>query len=117
MLGFLFKIILVAIVFAGIFGFIYLRRGSLPQIPKLSDIPSALSQAAKNVDTSKLSENLSAALDGLVTHPDKNSPVVLGVKVTNDSLVKVVDVIYNLPPDQFSQIKSLICSPASPSAK
>jgi hypothetical protein len=45
-------------------------------------------------------------LDSLVTHPDPNSPVVLGVKISNDSLSTVVDVIRSLPPDQINQIKS-----------
>jgi hypothetical protein len=117
MFGFLSKIILIALIVAGVGGLIYPRRGSLSQIPKLSQVPAIFSQTVKHIDASKLSQNLSAALDNLVTHPDKNSPVVLGVKVTNDSLNKVVDVIYSLPPEQLGQIKTLLCAPASPSAK
>jgi hypothetical protein len=52
-------------------------------------------------------------LDSLVTHPDPNSPVVLGVKISNDSLSTVVDVIRSLPPDQINQIKSALCTPVS----
>ena len=124
MFGFLFKIIIVALVVIGLYSVVSVRRGSPPQIPALSQITSAAQatfsrqafSGLKNIDTSNLGKNLSQALDSLVTHPDRNSPVVLGVKITNDSLNTVVDVIQGLPPDQVDQIKNLLCSPATSSA-
>ncbi|OGD01354.1 hypothetical protein A3E17_04190 [Candidatus Amesbacteria bacterium RIFCSPHIGHO2_12_FULL_48_14] len=124
MFGFLFKIIIVALVVIGLYSVVSVRRGSPPQIPSLSQITSAAQatfsrqafSGLKNIDTSNLGKNLSQALDSLVTHPDRNSPVVLGVKITNDSLNTVVNVIQGLPPDQVDQIKNLLCSPATSSA-
>src|SRR3990167_9531793 len=101
MFGFLFKIIIVALVVIGLYSVVSVRRGSPPQIPSLSQITSAAQatfslqafSGMKKIDTSNLGKNLSQALESLVTRPDRNSSVVLGVKITNDSLNPVVDVI------------------------
>lgn len=111
MLGFLFKVGTVAAVVAGIGGFIYLRRGSLPSLPPPTQWLGIARQTAREVDFKVVAQNLSTSLDNLVTHPDKNSPVVLGVKITNESIGKVVDVIQSLPPEQINEIKQAICAP------
>ncbi len=123
MFGFLFKLVIVALVVIGLYSVISVRRGVTPKIPSVSQITSLAKMTfsrqvfsgLKKIDTSSLGGNLSQALDALVTHPGRNSPVVLGVKITNDSLSTVVDVIQSLPPDQFDQIKTLLCSPATSS--
>jgi len=111
MFGFLFKVILMAAVVAG-GGYAYMNRDKIPQLTNLTSqlkLPDI-----KQINASEAGTRISAALDSLVTHPDKNSPVVLGVKITNESIGKLVDVIQGLPPEQVNQIKQVIC--ASPSA-
>jgi len=113
MFGFLLKVVLVAAVVAGIGGVIYMRRGSWPSPDSLvSDFKAAVT----TVDTGTIAKNLSASLDALVTKP-ANSPVVLGIQVTSESLTTLVDVLQKLPPDQVNQIKAALCEPASPSAR
>ncbi|MBI5358876.1 hypothetical protein HZB69_04595, partial [Candidatus Amesbacteria bacterium] len=53
-------------------------------------------------------------LDNIVTNQTKDSPVVLGLKVTNESLSAITDVLQKLPNDQLQQIRAVVC--ASPSA-
>ncbi len=118
MFGFLFKMLIIAGVVVGVGWYFTLHGGKIPQIPKItsfSDVKKLVD--FKKVDVSSVGGQLSLALDNLVTHPDKNSPVVLGVKITNESIGKLVDVIQGLPPDQVKQIQQIICAPASPSAK
>ncbi|HJZ05669.1 hypothetical protein A2634_05210 [Candidatus Amesbacteria bacterium RIFCSPHIGHO2_01_FULL_48_32] len=117
MLGTLIKFGIIAAIVASIGGFIYLRRGSLPQIPQPKDLLSKAKSTVQSIDAKILAQNISVALDNLITHPDKNSPVVLGVKITNDSLKKLVEVIQTLPPDQVDQLKAVVCATATPSGK
>src|SRR3989344_2791339 len=101
MFGFLFKVILMAAVVAG-GGYAYMNRDKIPQLAKLSSqfkLPDF-----KQINASDAGSRISSALDSLVTHPDNNSPVVLGVKITNESLGIIVDAIQKLPPDQTNQI-------------
>lgn len=119
MIGLLLKLIIVCGVVIG--GFSYLSNKNPHLITDLATAKTKIqsgnfSQLA-DIDTNLVKNNLSASLDSLVTHPDKNSPVVLGVKVTNDSLNTLVDVIRQLPPEQVEQLKDVVCSPATPSAK
>lgn len=112
MVGSLLKVVIMVAVLASIGGVIYLRRGNIPDPKSLfSDAKTAVQTA----DTSTIWSNLSASLDSLVSKPI-NSPVVLGISVTNESLSKVVDVIQGLPPEQLSQIQSALCSPPTPTA-
>lgn len=124
--GFLLKIIFVTLIVVGVASFFVLRKDNL-NIPLGSprDVSFLLRQAAakispgnlKNVDLSAVGQNISSVLDSIVTHPNKNSPVVLGVKITEDSLNTLVDVVQNMPPEQAAQIRSVICAPpSSPSA-
>ncbi|MBI2008475.1 hypothetical protein HYS82_02355 [Candidatus Amesbacteria bacterium] len=117
MFGFLFKVIIMAAIVAG-GGYAYINRDKFPQLSQLSQL-AQLAQFAKlskvEINASEAASRISSALDSLVTHPDKNSPVVLGVKITNESIGKLVDVIQGLPPEQVNQIKQVIC--ASPSAQ
>lgn len=117
MFGFLFKVVLMAALVAG-GGYFYIHRGNLSQIKQLSNLTSQFKiPDIKQIDASQAGQRISEVLDSLVTHPDKNSPVILGVKITSDSLNTLVDVIAKLPPDQVSQIKQVICAPASPSGQ
>jgi hypothetical protein len=114
MLGFLIKIVMVALIVGGV-GFTVMKKG-IPNIKDFdfSSLPlnkEALS-SLKETDTQKLIANVSSMLDSIVTHPGKNAgPVVLGVQVTNDSLNTVVDVLQNLPPEQVDQIRDAFCNP------
>lgn len=110
MFGFLFKVIIMAAVVAG-GGYAYINRDKFPQLAEIAQLPSRLKLPdLKQVDASEAGKRISSALDSLVTHPDKNSPVVLGVKITNESIGKLVDVIQGLPPEQVNQIKQVICA-------
>ena len=115
-MGFLLKILLVAGLVAGLSGLGFIRRGSIPNLSALPEVFSVDTRSVsdlKNMDVPTLGKRVSQVLDSLVTHPDRNSPVVLGVKVTNDSLNSLVEVIQKLPPDQVDQLKNVVCSPAS----
>jgi len=111
MFGFLLKIVVMVAVVSAIGGVIYLRRGNIPNPQSLL---SEAKTAVQTADTSTIWNNLSGTLDSLVSKP--NSPVVLGISVTNDSLNKVVDVIQDLPPDQLSQIQSALCQTILPTS-
>src|SRR3989344_6527115 len=107
MFGFLLKVVLVAAVVAGVGGVIYMRRGSWPTPESLT---ADFKNAVTTVDMGTVTKNLSASLDSLITKP-ANSPVVLGIQVTSESLTTIVDVLQKLPPDQVSQIKAALCAP------
>lgn len=117
MLGFLFKILVIAGIVAG--GGYYVMKNGIPDFKNfnLSSLPlnqEALSQLTANKDPKQLVAQASGMLDSLVTHPGKNSgPVVLGIQVTNDSLNTVVDVLRNLPPEQVQQVKDALCAPTN----
>lgn len=112
MLGFLIKIATLGAIVAGI-GFVITKQtGSLPTPESLK---AEVEHTIKNFDTKTVTSNLSASLDSLVTNPESNSPVVLGVKISNESIGKVVDALQGLPPEQIDQIRSVICSFPSPS--
>ena len=115
MFGLLFKLVLIGAVLGGIFGFVYLRRGSLPDLAAYSDPKRILAEAQKT-GLSEIGRRMSRGLDDLITHPDRNSPIVLGSKISSDSLNAVIDVIQKLPPDQVSTLKLFLCSPASDAA-
>lgn len=105
MFGFLFKIILMAAVVAG-GGYAYLNKDKLPDFTSQFKAPTAI-----NFDASSAGKRISDTLDALVTHPDQNSPVILGMKITNDSLSQLVDFIQSLPPGQVSELKQILCAP------
>lgn len=115
MIAFLLKVIVLAAVVVGAYGFVVTRTGgeftlsSVIQGFKGGLDPAALADL-KNMDVQSAKSRLSQSLDDLVTHAD-SSPVVLGVKITNDSLTTIIDVIQKLPPDQVEQVKSVICAP------
>lgn len=77
------------------------------------DIVANIKTQVSSVSGQQLAENLSSALDSLVTHADKNSPVVLGVKVTNESVNVVTDALMNLPNDKLQQIRNALCPATS----
>lgn len=119
MFGFLLKILFIGAIVASIVGFIYIKGGTLPSISTLQSGLTSLRngqaiESVKNTDVSGLTGQLSSALDSLVTHPNQDSPVVLGIKITNDSLNSLVDFIQNMPPEQSEQLKNLICQPVTP---
>ena len=97
-------------------GYAYINRDKIPQLSQLPKLAQfAKLPDLKQINASEAGSRISSALDSLVTHPDKNSPVILGVKITNESLGVIVDVIQKLPPDQTNQIKQILC--ATPSAQ
>ncbi len=115
MLGFLLKVVVLVALIGGIGYVIVNKKSSLPS-PKT--LQSGLENTLRNFDTKTFASHLSASLDSLITNPQSSSPVVLGVKISNDSIGKVVDALQSLPSEQISQIRSAICSfpiPASPS--
>lgn len=95
-------------------GYAYINRDKLPQFTEIAKLPSQLKLPdLKQVNASAAASRISSALDSLVTHPDKNSPVILGVKITNESLGVIVDALQKLPPDQTNQIKQILCATPS----
>jgi hypothetical protein len=121
---FFFKLIIIGIVVVSVYTLIFARHGKFPQITEfVTKVQSAINQrsltplALKDSDFSGLGNKLSDSLDSLVTHSGSASPVILGVKITNDSISALVDIIQKLPPDQTNQLKEFLCSPATPSAQ
>jgi hypothetical protein len=122
MLGFLFKILLVAAIVGGV-GWFVIGKKSLPknlsgvnpgqvlsQLPVDKDAVSNL----KSMNPGQVIAQVSSILDSLVTHPGKNGgPVVLGVNVSNENINTVVDVLQHLPTDQVDQIKAAFCATPS----
>ncbi len=126
MLGFLFKILMVTAIVAGIGWFVMNKKGvSFPKNmseAKPGQVLSSLplnKEAIGNLKGMKLDQvvaQLSSTLDSLVTHGGAGTgPVVLGVKVSNDSISTLVDVLRSLPPEQLDQLRLAMC--ASPSAE
>lgn len=62
-------------------------------------------------------QEVSQSLDSFISHSNSNSPVVLGLKISDTSLDTMLSVIKNLPPNEVAQIKNYICAPATPSSK
>ena len=123
MFGFLIKIVLLIALVGGGIMFLAAKNKQSPmglvlgakgQVEKIFQ-PQAFEAAIKGVDTKQVVGQISAVLDSLVTKGSADSPVVLGLKVSNESLGAVTDVLMKLPNDQLQQIKSVMC--ASPSAK
>jgi len=115
-MGFLFRIVLVAAIVVGVLYYVKSNGSKLPNLASfssLSQVKVPVDQNAlktlTNLSASSVTSQVSSVLDSLVTHPDRNSPVVLGVKITNDSLSTLVDVIGKLPPNQVNQLKAAIC--------
>lgn len=121
MFGFLFKVAFIALLVVGVYGYVSVKRGSMPKIPtSLSEVTSMVQiPALPKVSPSEAGKTISDTLDALVTHPGRNlGPVVLGVQVTNESLGVITDALMKLKPDQLQQIRNVVCQPsASPSAK
>jgi hypothetical protein len=122
MLGFLFKLILLLVVVGGAVGYgavkyktspVRLVFGAKTQMDKIFQ-PQAFESAVRGISTKEIVSQVSTVLDSLVTKGTSDSPVVLGLKVTNESLNAVTDVLQKLPADQLGQIKNVLC--ASPSA-
>ena len=107
----------------GVVGYVRVKQGmALPNLPtNLSQAVSLIPIDTKVLGTfkdtanvSNLAPKISEALDSLVTHPGKNSgPVVLGVKVSNDTIGTITDVLMGLPSEQLSQVKSVVCATSS----
>ncbi len=125
MLGFLFKIVLVAAIVAGVMGYIMMKNGNLSLgnikldpnkiLAQLPIDKSALSNF-RSTNPGDIGSRLSSTLDSLVTHPGRNpGPVVLGVQISNDTIGTITDVLMGLPPDQLKQITSVVCAPAATS--
>jgi len=121
MFGFLIKLVIVTTVIGGIVGYVAVKTKQSPkevvlsaqsQIESLAK-PEKYQDMIKNIDTKVLLSKVGQTLDNLVTNQTKDSPVVLGLKVTNESLGVITDVLQKLPNDQLQQIRSVVC--ASPS--
>ncbi len=121
MFGFLFKVAFIAVLVVGVYGYVSVKRGSMPKIPtSLAEIKSQIKLPTISViNPSQAGKAISDTLDAFVTHPGRNlGPVVLGVQVTNESLSVITDALLKLKPDQLQQIRNVVCQPsASPSAK
>ena len=122
MFGLLLKLVLVTAVIGGIVGYAALKMGQSPknvvlgakeQVENLTK-PEKYQEAIKSIDTKSVVAKASDFLDNIITHGNSNSPVVLGLKVTNESLGAITDVLQKLPNEQLDQIRSVVC--ASPSA-
>lgn len=114
----------IVVIVGAVYALVYSRHGKFPQITEyITRIQAAINQkslaplALDQVDLSGVGDKLSGSLDSLIVHSGTGSPVVLGVKITNESISALVDAIQKLPPDQTNQIKSFLCDPATPSAE
>src|SRR3989344_7003889 len=121
MFGFLIKLIIVTAVIGGIVGYVAVKTKQSPkevvlsaqsQIENLAK-PEKYQDIIKNIDTKVLLSKVGETLDNIVTNQTKDSPVVLGLKVTNESLGAITDVLQKLPTEQLQQIITVVC--ASPS--
>lgn len=121
MFGFLIKLVLLIAIVGGVVVYgttkyktspMGLVLGAKGQVEKIFQ-PQAFEAAIKGVDTKQVVGQISAVLDSLVTKGSADSPMVLGLKVTNESLNAVTDVLQRLPTEQLGQIRSVLC--ASPS--
>jgi len=113
-IGLLFKVTVFASLVAFIWFYAYpkITHSSVKNpISSVSELKSQLS----GLDFKTTGQKLSAVLDSLVTHQEK-SPIVLGIEITNESLVALVDALQTLPPEQMDQIRQYVCQPASASA-
>ena len=115
MFKFLFKVAIIAGL-AGFIGFYVYPKVTRSSLPNPLSAVSNLKNQLTNVDIKTTGQKLSAVLDSLVTHQSK-SPIVLGIDITNESLVALVDALQTLPPDQMNQLKQYLCTPATSSAK
>lgn len=117
MIGFLLKLVIVAAVAVGSFSYFSQKNPHLVSdlLAVKNQLQSGQYSQLVNIDADTVKGNLAASLDSLVTH-NNASPVVLGVKVTNDSLNAIVDIIQKMPPGQVQQLKDVICQPATSSA-
>lgn len=115
MFGLLFKIVLMVVMVGGVVGFVSIKSNQSPKqlVENLTKL-DRYKEIIKNIDTKAVVTKTSETLDSLVTHSTKDSPVVLGVKVTNESLGAIAGILQSLPKDQFQQIRNIVC--ASPSA-
>lgn len=98
----------------GVYGYVSMKRGSMPKIPtSLSEIKSQIKiPAIPAINPSQAGKVISDTLDAFVTHPGRNlGPVVLGVRVTNESLGVITDTLLKLKPDQLQQIRNVVCQP------
>lgn len=120
MLGFLFKIAIVATVVSVAGYFLFIKNpdtfkkvlsGNI-EIDVKSFLDTKVLSQIKDTKPQNLLSGISGGLDSLVTHNNK-SPVVLGIKITNDSLNSIIDFIQNMPPEQVDQLKAVICAPAA----
>lgn len=121
MFSFLLKVFIIAAIVVGLYSvYQYRKTGELPKplqaysskmnLPFLGTVTKL---AGDKLEPAKVGKNLSQVLDELVTHSKDNSPIVLGVKVTNESLGALVDVLQKLPTDQLEQLKVAICATES----
>ena len=124
MFRFFFKLLVIVVVVGAVYAVVYSRHGKFPQVTEfVTRVQAAFNQksleplALDQADFSGVGNQLSASLDTLVTHSGAASPVVLGVKITSDSISALVDIIQKLPPDQTNQLKDFLCNPATPSAQ
>lgn len=121
MFGFLFKVAVVAAVVVGVLSFASKKQSvdvpqslaALGSLKEKIEIPADLLKSGQNIDPGSVGRQISEGLDALVTHPQRSSPVVLGVKVTDESLGTLTDVLMNLPSEQLNQIRSAVCSTSS----
>ena len=107
--------VLVTAVIGGIVGYAAIKMGQSPKsLVENYAKPEKYQEVVKNVDTKMIVAQASNFLDNIITHGASNSPMVLGLKVTNESLGAITDVLQKLPNEQLDQIRSVVC--ASPSA-
>ena len=101
MLGFLFKVLVIAGLVAG-GGYYVISHG----------IKIDTNNLASKIDTHAVLGIASQAgqfLDSLVTK--NNSPVILGMQVSNQTVSLVTDALMKLPNEQLDQIRKVVCKP------
>lgn len=110
MFGLLLKLVIISLVVGAVVVTVSVKKDMVKDYTN----PERYQEVVKNIDTKTVVAKASDFLDNIITHGNSGSPVVLGLKVTNESLGAITDVLQKLPNEQLDQIRSVVC--ASPSA-
>jgi predicted nuclease of predicted toxin-antitoxin system len=109
MFGLLLKLALLSLVVGAVVVTVSVKKDAV----KSYTSPERYQEVVKNIDTKVVLSKASDFLDNIITHGNSSSPVVLGLKVTNESLGAITDVLQKLPNDQLDQIRSVMCASSS----
>lgn len=105
MFGLLLKLVMISLVVGAVVVTVSVKKDMVKDYTN----PERYQEVVKNIDTKTVVAKASDFLDNIITHGNSGSPVVLGLKVTNESLGAITDVLQKLPNEQLDQIRSVVC--------